>query len=147
VTSEAFRDGGLIPSDYSCDGDLGSPDLSWSRVPDGTGSLVVLSLDPDANNFVHWLVYGVPPDIETIPLGTSNEPGLADGSRQGKNSFGKIGYGPLCPPEGSTHTYQFYVYALDTQISEAAGASRGDIEGLMESHILAWGVLTGTFGR
>lgn len=147
LTSGAFNEGGQIPADHSCDGDVGSPDLEWADVPAGTRSLAVLALDPDAGNFVHWLVYGIPADTTTIPWGISNEPELAHGSRQGKNSFGDTGYGPLCPPQGSTHTYEFYVYALDTGIDIAAGAAETEVTQAMSGHVLAWGRLTGKYGR
>ena len=127
VTSQAFQSGGDIPSDYGCDGSVGSPDLEWTGVPGGAKSLVVLANDPDASNFVHWLVYAIPPDETTLPWGISNEPKLAHDELQGKNSFGDTGYGPLCPPKGSKHTYQFFVYALDTALTLSAGASENEL--------------------
>ena len=40
-------------------------------------------------------------------------------ARQGKNDFGKIGYGGPCPPRG-THRYIFRLYALDRLLDLAA---------------------------
>ena len=37
-------------------------------------------------------------------------------ARQGKNDFGKIGYGGPAPPKGKPHRYFFKVYALDTAL-------------------------------
>jgi Raf kinase inhibitor-like YbhB/YbcL family protein len=147
VTSHAFAEGADIPADYSCDGSGGSPDLEWTGIPPGAKSLVILANDPDAGNFVHWLVYGIPPETVEIAVGISNEPELADGSRQGKNSFGDVGYGPLCPPKGSKHTYQFFVYALDIEVTLGEGAGEEAVTQAMNGHILGWGELTGEFGR
>ncbi len=34
VTSPAFRDGESIPARFTCDGEGGSPPLTWENVPD-----------------------------------------------------------------------------------------------------------------
>lgn len=34
ITSSAFREGEMIPSKHTCDGDDISPQLSWSGAPD-----------------------------------------------------------------------------------------------------------------
>ena len=36
ITSSVFTEGGEIASDYTCQGDDISPDLSWSGVPEAT---------------------------------------------------------------------------------------------------------------
>jgi len=48
VSSTAFTEGGTIPEEYTCDGKDISPPLNWSKVPDGTRSLMLISDDPDA---------------------------------------------------------------------------------------------------
>lgn len=147
VTSNVFPDGGDIPAAYGCDGDGISPDLAWTGVPPATRSLAVIALDPDAHNFVHWLVYGIPAGAVTIPAGVTNEPQLLNGARQGKNSFGDTGYGAPCPPKGSTHTYRFYVYALDSEVTLDSGSSLDDVNAAIAGHVLAKGLLPGRFGR
>ena len=47
---------------------------------------------------------------------------LADGARQGRNDFRKIGYNGPCPPPGKTHRYFFRLYALDAKLDLAPGA-------------------------
>ncbi|MDO6682550.1 YbhB/YbcL family Raf kinase inhibitor-like protein [Oceanobacter sp. 5_MG-2023] len=42
LTSRAFSDGGALPLQFTCDGGGMSPPLSWSGVPDGTRSLVII---------------------------------------------------------------------------------------------------------
>ena len=57
LTSAAFVDGAAIPRKYSCDGDDVSPPLEWSDAPDDTAALVLVVDDPDARDFVHWVVF------------------------------------------------------------------------------------------
>ncbi len=62
LASPAFAPGGQIPSEYTCDGADISPPLSWSGVPPGTKSLVLVVEDPDAPSgvFRHWAVFDIP---------------------------------------------------------------------------------------
>ncbi len=72
---------------------------------------------------------------------------LPGGALEGKNDFGKIGYGGPCPPAGKPHRYQFNLYALDTTLNLEAGASRKQVIDALEGHTLALGQLTGTYQR
>ena len=68
VTSTAFREGEMIPVQYTCDGNDVSPPLAWSGVPRETESLVVICEDPDAPSgiFYHWLVYNMEKDTDVM---------------------------------------------------------------------------------
>lgn len=144
LSSTSFKDGGAIPRRFSCDGEDVSPDLAWEGAPDGTRALVLTMIDPDARDFVHWLVFdmtGTP--AGGLPLGASASPGAPP---QGTNSFGRIGYGGPCPPSG-THHYRFTLSALDT-VLERSGAPRiGTLEAAMAGHILAQATVTATYQR
>src|ERR1700719_645379 len=63
LASPAIPPGAEIPAQYTCDGADISPPLSWSDVPAGTGSLVLVIEDPDAPSgaFRHWAVFDIPP--------------------------------------------------------------------------------------
>jgi len=52
-----------------------------------------------------------------------------------------------CPPPGSPHRYFFRLYALDISLNLAPGASREQLEQAMDQHILAQGMLMGTYQR
>ena len=80
--------------------------------------------------------------IENMPA----QEKVGGGGLQGKNDFGKIGYGGPCPPSG-THHYFFKVYALDTELSIKPGATKDQLLKAMEGHILAQGQLMGTYSR
>ncbi len=148
VRSSAFEDRGSIPSDFTCDGADRSPPIAWSGVPTQTQSLVIVAEDPDApaGDWVHWLVYDLPPSLTQLPAGIPKDEKLSMGGLQGKNDFGAIGYGGPCPPSG-THRYAFMVYALDTMLHLKPGATKRDLLKTMEGRVLAEGMLRGTYKR
>ena len=147
MTGGEFAPGGALPAENGCDGAGRSPAILWHDVPQATQELVVLAEDPDAQNFVHWVVYNIPGREPGLTAGLSNEPTLGDGAYQGVNSFGKIGYGAPCPPQGSTHHYEFFVYALDAQLGLASGKTADQVAAAISGRVTAWGMMTATFGR
>ena len=148
VTSSAFAEGGLIPSKYTCDGSDVSPPLQWDSLPEGTGSIAMISDDPDApmGTWVHWVIFGLPADTKELKENIPPDNTLPNGAKQGTNDFGRIGYGGPCPP-GGTHRYFFKIYALDTELDLAAGATKNDLLNAMEGHILGQGQLIGKYKR
>ena len=61
LTSSAFKDGDMIPREYTCDGEDLAPPLAWSDAPEGTRSFALVMDDPDARGtFTHWLLYDIP---------------------------------------------------------------------------------------
>jgi hypothetical protein len=148
ITSSAFRHTELIPSKYTCDGEDISPPLSWDSIPSNAKSLVLISDDPDApmGTWVHWVVYNIPPTAGSFEENVPAVERLEDGTVQGKNNFGKIGYGGPCPP-GGTHRYFFKMYALDTVLEFKPGATKKEIVDAMENHVVGQGELIGTYTR
>jgi len=148
LTSGAFKEGQPIPVQYTCDGVNISPPLEWSGTPKSGRTIAIIADDPDApaGTWVHWVLYNLPADnigiIENLPIAET----LKAGGCQGKNDFGKIGYGGPCPPSG-THRYFFKVYAVDGELPLKAGATKTDLEKAMEGHIVAQGQLMGTYQR
>ena len=53
--------------------------------------------DPDARTFTHWVLYNLPANATSLPANVPKQDQLSDGSRQGRNDFGKIGYGGSLP--------------------------------------------------
>lgn len=109
----------------------------------GTKSVALIIADPDAprGNFTHWMLVDMQPNIGGVEEG---ERGIGV---EGKNDFGKPGYGGPCPPKGSSHRYYFIVYALDKTLDLKAGFTRSDVEKAMQEHILTQGQLIGHYGR
>jgi Raf kinase inhibitor-like YbhB/YbcL family protein len=148
VSSPAFMNGGRIPVKYTCDGQDISPPLSWTAGPAATRSYALVADDLDARGeFVHWVIYNMPVSTAGLKEQTANSGRLADGTFQGKNSYGNIGYGGPCPPAGKPHHYRFRVYALDKMLSLGPGASMGDVMNAMSGHVLAEGELIGIYSR
>jgi Raf kinase inhibitor-like YbhB/YbcL family protein len=149
ITSSAFEGGGTIPTRYTCDGEDLSPPLSWSEPPAGTGSLVLLCDDPDApaGTWDHWVLFNIPATARSLPQNLPSAPVLDGAGVHGANSWGRIGYGGPCPPEGTEHRYYFRLYALDISLDLDPGATRKDVEKALKGHILAQGQLVGQYGR
>ena len=143
LTSPAFSEGEQIPSKYTCDGDNINPPLEISDVPENAKNLVLIMDDPDApaGTWVHWVVYGIPP--ETTQIGENTAPEKA---RQGRNSFGNTNYGGPCPPSGE-HRYFFKLYALDTFDNTKVLRNKESIEEMMQGHILEQASLMGRYAR
>jgi Raf kinase inhibitor-like YbhB/YbcL family protein len=148
LTTTAFPAGGDIPKKYTCDGSDMSPALTWAGAPAGTQSLALIADDPDApvGTWTHWVLWNIPP-AGALPEGVAKVETLADGPRQGKNDFKRIGYGGPCPPPGKPHRYFFRLFALDARVGVKAGASRNELERSMKGHVLAQTELMGKYGR
>jgi Raf kinase inhibitor-like YbhB/YbcL family protein len=146
VKSPSFEEGRPIPAKYSGDGEGVSPPLTWSGVPHGTRSLVLLCEDPDAprGTFTHWVLFNLPSETRQLDEGT---PTLPAGSVVGSNDFGKVGYGGPAPPPGKPHRYYFKLTALDVTLRLPAGAKRQEVLAAMEGHVRGEGWLMGTYRR
>jgi hypothetical protein len=151
LNSDAFQDGGEIPTKHCCEGEDVSPPLSWSGLPEGTQSLVLIVDDPDAPDpaaprmvWDHWILYNLPPEAGGLDEAVSKER-LPAGCGEGINSWGRTGYGGPCPPIGR-HRYFHRLYALDSWLPADLGTPTKDALLLaMEDHILAHTELVGTY--
>jgi Raf kinase inhibitor-like YbhB/YbcL family protein len=144
LTSSAFLNGSSIPSRYTCDGEDLAPPLTWTRVPARARSLALLVEDHNApgGEFLHWSLYNLPRGSS----GTGRK--QPQGSVEGQNSFGRVGYGGPCPPRGDPpHHYVFSIYALDDKPGLPAGASPAAVREAVAAHAIAAGALTGTYRR
>lgn len=146
LKSPAFKDGGKLPTNSGYENENCSPALEWEDVPENTVSYVLIMDDPDAQGWVHWIVFNIPAGVKNLKERFSKEEELRDGTRQGKNGFGKIGYGGPCPPSGS-HRYVFKLYALDKMLDAGPGVQKSAILKSMKAHIIAETKLTGSFRR
>ncbi|MCX6997879.1 MAG: YbhB/YbcL family Raf kinase inhibitor-like protein [Kiritimatiellaeota bacterium] len=149
VLSAAFVMGAPIPPKYAGGGGNLSPPLAWSPAPAGTQSVAILCDDPDApaGDWVHWVLFNLPPDTVQLDEGVPAKPALPNGAVQGLNDYGRHGYAGPWPPPGKPHRYFFKVYALNTKLNLAATARKSDLLKAMQGHILAQGSLHGTFQR
>jgi Raf kinase inhibitor-like YbhB/YbcL family protein len=140
LTSPAFADKQMIPSEFTCDGAGKIPPLEIAGVPANAKSLALITDDPDAPVGVwdHWVVWNIPAETKRIDSEPEGTPG--------KNSWGKTGYGGPCPPSG-THRYYFKIYALDAILDLPAGSNKASLLSAMKGHILGEASLMGTYSR
>lgn len=152
LESPAFPDGGAIPARFTADGPGLSPPLSIGDVPAGARSLVLIIEDPDAPSpepLTHLLSFDLPPQIGELTEGLFRSPrheGLEEDL--GKNAFHKAAYLPPDPPNGhGPHLYAFQVFALNRQLSFDHPPSRKAVMKAMQGHVLAKGLLVGSYER
>ena len=119
LTSTDFSEGEQLPEDQRGKASI-SPQLAWKAadLPEGTKSLAVTCLDPDAPTgagFWHWGVFNIPADTTEIARGAGKEELQGfPGSVTLKNTGGGFGYYGSQPPAGhAPHRYLFVVHALD----------------------------------
>ncbi len=149
ISSPAFSEGSTIPKKFTCDGQNVSPQLAWTGIPAGAKSLALITHDPDApsGDFVHWVIFDIPPALSGFPEGVPTTPNVQGVGTQGNNGAGKTGYMGPCPPRGKPHHYMFQLYALDEALGLQPGSKRADVVQAMQGHILAQGQLMGTYSR
>ena len=134
ITSAEFKQGGNIPSKFTCDAGPQAPNpaFAFSGIPPKTQALVLIMDDPDvpktmipSGEFVHWLVWDLAADSK----------GIAEGAGTGGiNGAGRPGYMGPCPPDKS-HRYFFKLYAVDAKIT-APIKNKAELEKAMDGHIL-----------
>ncbi len=142
ITSSAFADGAPIPAEHSCRGADVSPPLAWRGTPAGAAALVLLVDDPDGRDWVHWSALDLPAGDGELPQGVTP---AAEPPQQGRNDFGRVGYGGPCPPSG-THHYLFTLYALAAPLGLAGHPDGTAVRAALGSAtILGKTTLVGTF--
>jgi Raf kinase inhibitor-like YbhB/YbcL family protein len=151
LTSDAFENNAEIPRKHTCDGDDVSPPLKWGQPPEAAKELALICDDPDApiGTFNHWVIWGMPPELPDLPEAVPKleNPPAVGGGMQGKNGFGKLGYGGPCPPRGKPHHYHFTLYALDVAIDLEPGSNKAALLKAMEGHVIAQTELVGVYTR
>jgi Raf kinase inhibitor-like YbhB/YbcL family protein len=150
LSSLAFADGARMPERFTADGEGESPPLTWGVPPEGTASLALLVEDADAparQPLVHAVVWGLAADAGSLAEGAIAA-GHAD-AEVGRNSFLRRGWLPPDPPTGhGEHRYAFQLFALDAGAGDPGDApGRAGVMEAMAGHVLAAGLLIGTYSR
>jgi Raf kinase inhibitor-like YbhB/YbcL family protein len=140
VTSPEFKEGEMIPVEFTCMGANVNPELNIDGLPANTESLAIIMDDPDApkGTFVHWVIWNIPAQNK---IEEHTAPGM-----QGVNSKQENSYTGPCPPSG-THRYYFKVYALDSKLTLPSTSGKEELLNAMKGHILASGELMGRFKK
>jgi Raf kinase inhibitor-like YbhB/YbcL family protein len=148
LSSPAFCNGAIIPSQHTCEGANINPPLQIDDVPIATKSLVLIMEDPDVPKSIrpdgtwnHWILFNIPPSAHRIASLQKPEGGIS-----GKTTFGCTGYGGPCPPDRE-HRYFFYLYALDQMLPLREGASKQEVLVAMKGHIIDKAELMGRYEK
>ena len=153
LMSPAFADGTRLPERFTADGDGVSPPLVWGPLPEGTAHLALLVEDADApapQPLVHAVVWGMPADTGRLEEGAIRSDGAGTPERDvGRNSYLREGWLPPDPPTGhGSHRYAFQLFALDAGVGDPGETpGRAAMLEAMAGHVLAAGVLIGTYSR
>ncbi len=147
LSSSAFKDKDFIPPWYARPSVNSSPPLGWADPPSGTSSfaLIVTCADRETGReYCHWVVYNIPGDSTGIQGKQPHGSVFHDGSLQGVNSFGGVGW------DGPDETIpdqelNFKLYALDSRLSLPGGASHSDVLEALEGHVLGTATLKGRY--
>ena len=111
-----------MPNNPNCVGTNVSPQLSWSNVPDGTKSFVLLMIDPEGRGGAgvdHWVAYGIPASVTGFAEDEVSK--QTDKYVGGKSTQGVAFYsGPCTPPNQMAHHYTFALIATDLAPTELA---------------------------
>lgn len=141
LSSPEFSYDQPVPERYTCKGPNISPPLEFHKVPAQAQSLVLVVEDIDSlNQWVHWLVYNIPPTVKGLEAGR-----LPKGAVDGVCNGGTHGYEGPCPKYfNGLHHYRFTLYALDTLLDLPPTADTVAARRQMEGHVLDTAVLIGT---
>lgn len=147
LTSSVFKEGAIIPSKYTCEGQNCNPPLTISDVPLSAVSLVLIMDDHDVPKalhpdgvYDHWVVFDIPPSITHIAEHSAPK-GI-----QAKNTAGRNQYTGPCPPDRE-HRYFFKLYALDKMLSLHKGVTKKEVEKAMHGHIVGQCHLMGRYEK
>ena len=147
MKSSSFIDGTAIPRKYSREGENISPSLTWSDVPGESKELVLICEDPDVPSdeaYVHWIVYGISPQISSLAEGVKP----ITGAKKGINSDGTLDYtGPMPPEAHGQHNYYFQLFAVNSELRVKEEPSRNDLLQAMAGRVIASWKLVGTYER
>ena len=145
-TTPTFDNGGPIPAANTCDGAGTPPTIAWRALPPGSVELVLIVEDPDASDgtFTHWTAWGI---AAATGAGLAPNGQFPAGVKEGKNSAGKLGWTPPCPPKGdAAHKYTFAFYALPKGLALEPGATPEQVRATLKD-ALGRGTFTGTYKR
>jgi Raf kinase inhibitor-like YbhB/YbcL family protein len=152
VTSHAFDDGAPIPPRYTADGEGISPPLAWTGVPPDTRQVVLVVEDRDSptpSPLVHAIAWDLPAGPGHLPEGALKRP-TSKGAwiDLGRASSLRPEYVAPAPPRGhGAHHYAFEVFALDRRVVFRRPPGRRELIAAMRGHVVAKGLLIGTYER
>ncbi len=146
LRSSAVKNDGVLPKEFTGDGDSVSPPLEWSGAPPETKSYAVIMHHnaPDMLKW-YWVLYNIPTDVTNLP---KNVKSIGTVGNNSVNNRG--GYAPPHSKGPGAKTYILTVYALlaPPQITvQPSEVSREVLLAAMKDKILASAELDVTYTR
>lgn len=146
VSSTTISDGGIMPQEYSCDGDGVSPPISWSGAPIGTQSYAVVMHHEAAPDDIHTylILYNIPAGVSHLDAGATGIGAFGANTVNGLNE-----YSPPCSQGPGDKSYTITVYALSglPDISVEAEVDRETILAAIAPITLDSDSITFTYAR
>lgn len=145
---EVSVEAGTFTDDEVCEGTQYSPQIIIGNLRSPFLAVIMDEIDVPQGAMVHWLLWNVE-KAESIPrnLPKKEEIGRPIRARQGRNSYGEIGYTAPCPPRGAKRRYRFRVFGLTNELELRAGATGRDLERALEGNIAQYGEATVLYER
>jgi len=103
--------------------------------------------DTHGHASVRWIVYDIPVSVRQLREARPKRTELINGTRQGINGSGGLGYRGPCPAPSRTGRYVFKLYALDTKLELKAPVTTEVLERQMKGHVLSQAELIGSYSR
>jgi Raf kinase inhibitor-like YbhB/YbcL family protein len=156
LQSAAFGNNQRLNVKYCYDvpgGENTSLPFHWANPPEDTRSFALIIHDPDGRDFIHWAVFNIPADYDSIDEGAS---GTAEempvGSIELYNEFGTYGYGgPKPPPGEGNHRYIATLYALNVPTvvvpNSSAPKSYTVLDLILRGKVIDSAAITGIYSR
>ncbi len=147
LRSADFLEGSNLPAAATCGADEGagvSPDLSWSAPPPGTAALTLVVSDPRSRRgeWVHWLLFDMPPTVRSLPRGAGGV------GVDGISDENWLGWSGPCPVRGTgPHEVVFDLFALDSPSGLGVASSLEMLGPGLHAHTIARTQLTATTER
>lgn len=117
LMSSAIGADGMIPVEFTCDGQSASPPIQWKDAPSGTKSFAISlwHTAPDQEKS-YWLVYNIPSTVDHLEK-NDKRTGIV-----GLNDKKKAAYDPMCSKGPGVKTYHVTIYALSSEINLPKGS-------------------------
>jgi phosphatidylethanolamine-binding protein (PEBP) family uncharacterized protein len=147
LTSPAVKDGEKLPVEFTGDGASASPPLSWTGVPRGTQSLVLIMhhLDPEGKTKIYWLMHDIDPKTSAVAKNAT------DFGKMGMSTVhNRVEYAPPHSKGPGEKKYVLTLFALSAKPDLSKAADPIAVEALlpaMKGKVLAAADLTVIYTR
>lgn len=139
----AFKDGNMIPIEYTGYGKNVSPEFKIINLSTKAKSLVIIleDLSHPIKNFTHWIAWNIKAE-SIIPKNVGSIDNVVQGI-----AYGFHKYAGAKPPIFQKHNYRYTIYSLDNILDLSSNIMKKKLLKAIEGHILQKGTITGYFKK